>query len=303
MDLALWECQAIWQAETLPDVLLSLGTGTQDDTQTPLAPNFRHLLNDGFIPRLYRSFISSLDGERTWRDSVNRMDERRKTNCFRLNVGLPAGEPQIDDISQMEPLRKSVCLEPEDARRDDLRRIVGALLAASFYLEIRTRPAFEHGTFRCQGFIRCRNEPLKVLRVLAELHPTAARFIQASSDLGAVEFEDICPTCTRFCKRVEFSVDDLNTQTAISLAFSDLESRAISGFPTSVQHVTELESLDAPFGAWDHDRLRNLSCKTCSNFTQRRLNYEVGRSKRKTEDSLDPRLRRRDKKPRLRKLW
>ena len=198
MDLAVWECQYIWQTETTPDVLLSLGTGTQEDNQTPKAPHFRHLLNDGFIPRLYRSFISSLDGERTWRDSVNRMEEQRKTNCFRLNVGLPAVEPQLDDVSQMENLRQSVCLQPGDTRRDDLRRIVGALLAASFYLETCTLRSFEHGSYRCQGLIRCRNEPLAVLKLLNGLYENEARFTLASESLGPAQFDDICPACKCF---------------------------------------------------------------------------------------------------------
>ena len=85
MDLAVWESQRIWSISTTADVVLSLGTGTHGDLQSPKAPHFRHVLNDGFVPRLYRSFMSSLDGEQTWRESINRLEEGRKANYFRLN--------------------------------------------------------------------------------------------------------------------------------------------------------------------------------------------------------------------------
>ena len=68
VDLALWESKQIWPPNTAPDVVLSLGTGTEDCLKSLKAPHFRHVLNDGFIPRLCRSFMSSLDGQRAWQD-------------------------------------------------------------------------------------------------------------------------------------------------------------------------------------------------------------------------------------------
>ena len=62
VDLALWESKQIWPPNTAPDIVLSLGTGTEDCLKSLKAPYFRHVLNDSFIPRLCRSFMSSLDG-------------------------------------------------------------------------------------------------------------------------------------------------------------------------------------------------------------------------------------------------
>ena len=63
MDLALWECRKLWPLIIVPDVVLSLGTGMVENPWSPKVPNFRYIFNDGFIPRLFRSFISSLDPE------------------------------------------------------------------------------------------------------------------------------------------------------------------------------------------------------------------------------------------------
>ena len=69
--LVLWECQKIWPFTTIPDVVLSLGTGTEKKSGSLATPYFQYILKDGFIPRLYRLFMSSLDGERAWRDLKN----------------------------------------------------------------------------------------------------------------------------------------------------------------------------------------------------------------------------------------
>jgi len=63
VNLALWESRRIWPEGSSPDVVLSLGTGTYQQSTSPDAPHFRHILNDGFIPRLCRSFMSTLNGE------------------------------------------------------------------------------------------------------------------------------------------------------------------------------------------------------------------------------------------------
>ena len=68
INLALWESRYIWPEIEKPDVVISLGTGTGSRTSSTPAPNFRHVIHDGFIPRLWRCFMSSLDGQGAWRD-------------------------------------------------------------------------------------------------------------------------------------------------------------------------------------------------------------------------------------------
>ena len=76
-----------------------------ENPQSLKAPNFCYIFNDGFIPQLFQSFISSLDPERAWRDSANRLDNNTRDNYFRLNVPFIADEPRLDDVDCIEEMR------------------------------------------------------------------------------------------------------------------------------------------------------------------------------------------------------
>ena len=261
MDLALWECPKLWASNTAPDVLLSLGTGTDMSPKSPKAPHFRHILNDGFIPRIFRSFMSSLDGERAWRDLTNRLNEDSRTDYFRLNVSFTGEEPRLDDVRHIEDLRKSVHLQPNG--RGDRAKIAFALLVTSFYFELDGKPMFEGGQYLCAGFIRCRNDPHAVLQALANIHSTGLEFVTETQGLGTLASDDICPTCRTFCKRVLFHVRQLEDIVTMSLRVSDLERRKISGFPHSLQWFVRQQHLEEFFGTADHDSQSHSRCRAC----------------------------------------
>ena len=298
MELAVWECQRIWSTAGGPDLVLSLGTGTEVTDQSPKAPYFRHILSDGFIPRLYRTFMSSLDGERAWRESVSRMDSQRRGNYFRLNLQLPNAESRLDDVKQMEKLRRSIYLQPEDTRRDELKRILCAVLAATFFFELESLPVYEAGAYTCRGFIRCRNDPLAVLQVVNKLYPQGARFALSTVTLSPLLHDHICPACTCYCQSIQLTVAKLSERIDINMIFSNLDSRPISGFPRSMNHVLSNQSLDAPFGSSDHGQLRKLSCPRCREFAAQQPKLDLAK-KRRTEKSLDPQLKTQKKRMRL----
>ena len=156
VNLALWGSRQIWTSTIVVDVVLSLGTGTEDDPRSPKAPRFRHVLNDGFIPRLCRAFMSLLDGENTWKELINRLDEDLKADYFRFNVSLSGPEPRLDDVHQMGQLRKCVQLQPNGLK--NRVKTASALLSAAFFFELQVIPTFHAGLYLCQGLIRCRND-------------------------------------------------------------------------------------------------------------------------------------------------
>ncbi len=151
-----------------PDIVVSLGAGTEKDCTSPRAPNFRHVFRDGFIPRLYRSFLSSLDGEGTWRELMNRLDERSRRDYFRLNISFSDQELAIDDIDCMNDLRASVHLRPRMFQ--DNKSIASALLTFTFFFELITIPLFDSRMFYCQGIIRCRLQGNVIVQALAHLN-------------------------------------------------------------------------------------------------------------------------------------
>ncbi len=264
MDLALWECARLWPFATKPDVVLSLGTGKEAEVKTPRspkAPTFRHLLNDGFIPRLCRSFMSSLDGERAWRDSINRLDSNTRADYFRLNVPYLGAEPRLDDIECIGTLRSSVHLQPQGSR--DRSSIACALLTASFYFELDELPNLEAGQYLCRGTIRCRNNSRAVLRSFAKLYKSGLDFTTGTETLGSLTYDDICDTCHVYGKRVQLNVRQLEDVLSISIRINGLERRKISGSPHNILWYAKQQALDAPFGRVNHDSPMRWVCQAC----------------------------------------
>ncbi|KAK3167630.1 hypothetical protein OEA41_010757 [Lepraria neglecta] len=284
-DLALWECPKLWPSSTSPDVVVSLGTGMDDNPSSPKAPKFRHVFNDGFIPRLFRLFMSSLDGERSSRDLVNRLDDSSKADYFRLNVSFRGDEPRLDDVQCMEDLRRSVQLQPDGPK--DRASIVFALLVASFYLELDTEtvPAFEANRYCCRGFLRCRNDSRAVLNSLAKIHSNL-EFITDFESLGTLTLDDICSRCHLYCRRVQFSVRHPDDVFSINLKVHGLEQRKISGFPHSVTWFIHQQQIDAQFGNAAHDKLQLYRCCPCGVFSRSNDDDSKAGRKQTLDDSL-----------------
>ena len=98
----------MWPHVERPDIFISLGTGTEKSLEGPDAPDSTHLFQDGFIPRFYRSFLSSLDGQGTWQELINGLEEPTREVCIRLNIVLPGRSLAIDDTECMDDLLDAI---------------------------------------------------------------------------------------------------------------------------------------------------------------------------------------------------
>ena len=262
MDLALWECGKIWGPSTALDVVLSLGTGKEDSLRSPKAPHFRNVISDGFIPRLCRSFMSSLDGERAWRDAANRLDEDSKADYFRLNVPFAGAEPRLDDVRYIDELKESVQLQLDGFR--DRKRVALALLVATFFFELDTVPTFDKGRYYCRGVIRCRNEPRAVIQSLNKLYRDRLEFTLGSGTLGELSIGDICGAYQLYCKKAHFYVRHLEETVTMNLKVNGLERRKLSGFPHSMAWFVQQQRLDSPFGNAEHTSPGAMLCRACN---------------------------------------
>ncbi|KAL8939686.1 MAG: hypothetical protein Q9216_003226 [Gyalolechia sp. 2 TL-2023] len=275
VDLALWESKKIWSPDTGPDVVLSLGTGTEDYLKSAKAPHFRHVFNDGFIPRLCRSFMSSLDGERAWQDLENRLDDCSRSDYFRWNIPLYGEEPRIDDIEQIDRLRASVHVQAD--REENRRQTAVALLAATFYLELKDIPPFECGQYTCHGMIKCRNNFEAVLEALTRLCGDGITFRTDQIGLGSLSGNDMCSMCGRYVKDVVFNVRHLEETISIRLQYQQRHRRKISGFPHSVSWFLKQQRLRNDFGASENDFPTSLDCPGCQRYygKSKKRNLEV----------------------------
>ncbi|KAL8802034.1 MAG: hypothetical protein Q9200_006728, partial [Gallowayella weberi] len=247
INLALWEIPYIWPSIQRPDIVVSLGTGTGSDSQSPHAPNFRHVIQDGFIPRLWRSFMSSLDGQSTWRDLWNRLDERSRDNYSRFNVSLSGDGPAMDDIQRIDQLRACVQSQP-DSGRSQLKTAF-ALLISTFFFELSSAPTFQAGRYFCEGTIRCRLTGRTICQTLQRIHQSNLTFMTSDQVLGQLEPEDdLCSGCSRYLKKVHFVIRHPTEQTTVFVQSTTLGRRNLSSFPQSMQWFIDQQHLAEPFG-------------------------------------------------------
>ena len=230
--------------------------------------------------------MSSLDGERIWRDLANGLDEDSKADFFRLNVPFSGDEPRLDDIGCVNELRKSVHLQPEGLR--DRSRIALALLVASFFFELENIPTFEGGQYLCRGFIRCRNEAQGVVQSLARLYGEKLEFTMETGTLGILSAADICTNCHLYCKKVSFYVRHLDESISMHLKVNVLERRKLSGFPHNMAWFVRQQHVDSPFGSAEHGSPGLLRCRACDGFQTSPEESGCGRKRGLDEVSSPP---------------
>ncbi|KAK5690095.1 hypothetical protein LTS12_028828, partial [Elasticomyces elasticus] len=191
VNIALWEGSRIWARDTQRDVVLSLGTGTGPEVVSPQKTPVRTTFRDGFIPRLCRSFITGLDGEMTWKHLLNHMEKDAEHRYFRLNVQLGDCEPRLDDITSMAKLSEDVISSKNDHQ---LTEIKFALLASSFFFELKRAPKFDaSGFYICQGEIRIRGDHTKIFMALRQMSVGPIEFHKDGVPLGRVEHSNDVP--------------------------------------------------------------------------------------------------------------
>jgi hypothetical protein len=234
-----------------------------------------------FIPRLWRSFMSSLDGEIEWSDLWNRLDERERQEYFRLTVTFPEAEPAIDDVASMDLLAAAVRSDLRGARKR--AAAVSALLISSFYLELDSLPENVNGVLHCYGAIRCRLDPYTIIRALHRIYPEGLDFVNTlDSTRYPLTKNDVCWSCKSFRKQVTFTVPSLRTDFEFSLRSTSTHMlRQISSMPQSISWFIKMQELSRPFGSANHGDIYRAACKYCSeppNDSHTRSRIESGGS-------------------------
>ena len=254
------EVRRIWRDGDC-DIVLSIGTGCKERSSSQSFPNVRNLFQDGAVARLYRASMSSLslDGDVNWKDHWYSLEEETKDRHFRLDISLKQ-ELDLDDTDQMVSLQSHV-------RRSlgDLKDISRAFKAVSFFFEL-AKPIRRNGDlYICDGFLLSRspNSYALISNILSD-YPFA-RFVKDSdSSLGFLRIDDICQGCGRFQKRISFFARHSSEIFNISLAFSQILQRSISGFPQSLDWFEKRQMLKATFGTIDHSsHSRRLEAANC----------------------------------------
>lgn len=245
VNIALWESGVIWP-ETNLDILLSMGTGSSVTSKKPS--------RNGFIPRLVRSFLSSMDGEDTWQQLCNRLPREVKDKYFRFNVKFNGSEPAIalDSVDKMQELEQRGRTEINLGKKIDAAE---SLIAKQFYFELEALPIYRGGRYQCAGRIFCRFSGARQLALLTRLSQNSAHFLLGERPMTGVQL-DGDTYCKIFQPKVEFSVEGLEEEVTIFLRSGS--TKLISGFPTSIAFLIRCQGLDAAFGVSNHSKRKNL---------------------------------------------
>ncbi|KAL9129888.1 MAG: hypothetical protein Q9217_001788 [Psora testacea] len=224
-QLAEWEFRRLWPNLERPDLMVSLGTGTS-------VPTLRSPAKAGFVLRLWRSFMSLLDGQRAWGEVLNRLDEATLANYFRFNVTLPSEIGAIDDVESMDQMRSIVRSQLET--RQVLDTAV-ALIISSFFFELSAIPIFLRGSYQCQGYILCRLSSKAMKEALVHLGYMSWTFATGNEILGRYQSViDACQRCSVYRKAVRFRVRHLSDSLSMYMQ-NHRYRRQISGFPRPIQ--------------------------------------------------------------------
>ena len=213
----------------------------------PRAASFRHIIQDGFVPQLWRSFMSSLDGQSAWKELWNRLDDSSRAQYFRANIYLPNSALAIDDVNRIDELR--VCAHSQSQNDGFGQTTAFALLISGFFFELTSAPLYENGKVCCKGSIRCRLQGQLIVQALNRVHPSELIFMTDHEIVGYYKGdEDLCHMCRRYGKNVEFVVHHLDESVSIFLQSVIEGRRQISGFPRTMRWFQDQQGLNVPFG-------------------------------------------------------
>ncbi|PWW72160.1 hypothetical protein C7212DRAFT_348316 [Tuber magnatum] len=240
VNIALWELLKIWpESPGITDMVLSLGTGLSSSDAKAAGP--WGILGDGFISHLYHSFMSSLDGERTWVELHNRLPKALSQRYFRCNMGFSTTEPQINDLKARHLLNNASINQVECATKI---RKAEWLNANTFYFELDGLLAYTKGQYECLGYISCSRKMTHQKMLLKKITSQTAFFLVGGKPLTHFQAPE---DHLLYCQPIKFSVQDLSQELTIDICSSCTEKMAISWFLSSMMQIIQDPSLGAVF--------------------------------------------------------
>lgn len=242
---AVAEVRTIW--DTGVDVLLSIGTGYVPDRNAMADSRYRVL--DTTIPRCFRSWESSRNGQKIWDDFCRHLGDEEKKNYFRINVPLDPA-PDLDAIESMPEIRAAGVRFLQNVDIQSIRR---SLLSSAFFFELDEPPVAQGAFLECRGSIRCRSPNSRALiEGLVSDFPHARFQTQSNETLAFVRDAVRCEECRLYRIGVKFRVDSSDQAIVLRLKFNDQFSNKISGFPNCVSWFVARQGLYSPFGRANH---------------------------------------------------
>ena len=238
VNIAQWEAGIIWPQSTVMDMVLSMGTGTSPSTVSSTCG-----WRGRCLARLYRCFMSLMDGQSAWQELQNYLPDEKKANYFRLNVVFDGQEPALDDLQEMRLLKE----HGNRIKNENELEIAESLVAKQFYFELESAPCLIGGRYQCRGYLRCRFSDKQQTTLLNYILSRSGAFTLGDREIAILQRPLMFPNGD-FRHDLQFLVNSLDEEFAIFLTGINMKSRVISGFPTTATSLMRNQGLDNPFG-------------------------------------------------------
>ena len=209
--------------------------------------------------------MNSMDGDQTFREEAGESSNRGRASFHRLNFVISSRYQGLDDPTVIESLQSQAMRYLQCGQ--DLTSAVDALYASMFYFELSKMPKRVQGAYVCEGLIYCRLDMPSEGRqsFYTQLRERRAYFLVNGQHHACVD--SIPRSLPPYQKLIRFTIDELDDRLIITLGNAVDRARNISGLPTTIRELSELQVLDAPFGRVDHD--------TCERSLRKRKRADV----------------------------
>ena len=271
INFALWENRYIWFEIEKFDVMISLDTRIEFRTFLISIFNFRYVIHDDFILRLWRFFMFFFDEQNAWRDFWNRLNDRSKQDFFKLNFNMIENESIMNEIERMNEFR--VIVHITFANKKQFHQITFAFLV-SFFFELIDF-FFHNDKFYCNETIRCRLNEFKVCIVMKKLNSFKCVFLNDNELFEYFELnDDCCEKCRRYQKRVEFIVWNLTKSISMFIQNIQYDKKIVDDFSKTINWFIQQQKIEI----LSHDFVTIVACNHCE-FEKVQLHFSMSKRK------------------------
>ena len=230
----------------------------------------------------------STDGNKTYEQVVSSLDEATRERCHRLDQAFIGYLPPLNATCEMDEIIETMKVMKSEMRAqiDDIYLV---LLSSSFYFELSHAPVYSgmHMAYSCEGQVRIRGQRSLILDQMPA--STTIHVDSGEESLASVELRrSVCMTCGAFHQPIRFLIRDLTRSVSISLGLDNAERKCISGFPTSMQWIANVQQFDGPFSSL----IPTYNTSACEPVSQLMRNPHL---KRKAADETSVSTRKRSK--------
>ena len=267
-NFAMEEVAALFPYHEGPSLVVSLGTGSARLEKLSGVSHARGLLQDGFIPRLFRAFKRSIGGSQPHRlRSLQRKGNREQ--YFRIDTEFDGPEPELDNTTKVEELKEAARAAIVGSK--ELVRLPRFIVSELFIFQLVEVPCRRSHLYTGKIVCRLRANTNRFRKLMSQMKNNSSKFLLQGHMLsGSIKDDSYFSKDGNFCKRITFEVLDKDSPFSVQLQRGSLEPTSISGSPFTIHGLITAQKLGSCFGRADHvKRKRKYSIDSAPRKRQR----------------------------------